>query len=275
MHLLGGDGIGEVGRALARAAPPAREGARGEPERRRPAARARTSRLRTRLAFAARRKWKRLSVPVRSRLRLPRCRKRIAPQPHAEDDHRRRVAVDGGRDRQRQPGDDRRERRVARDAGTRRARPGRPSARPRRPRRRRRRRRSRPSCRRARTGGTAAGCARPSRPRRRRSRRVRETSSTPSSAGTNPFSVSSRTTGAPSQRPYARQTFVAPMLPLPDARMSSCLISTDEPVAPGARAEQIAEDDEPGERHVARVDSLTAGCRTAVSSRSRRRSRGC
>ena len=45
------------------------------------------------------------------------------------------------------------------------------------------------------------------------------------SAGTNPFAVSSRTTGTPYQRPYVRQTFVAPMFPLPCLRMSSCLKS--------------------------------------------------
>ncbi len=42
-------------------------------------------------------------------------------------------------------------------------------------------------------------------------------------AGTNPFAVSSNTTGTPYQRPYVRQTFEAPMFPLPRVRTSSCL----------------------------------------------------
>ena len=40
-------------------------------------------------------------------------------------------------------------------------------------------------------------------------------------AGTKPFAVSSKTAGRPSRRPYTRQTFVAPMLPLPFVRTSS------------------------------------------------------
>ena len=41
------------------------------------------------------------------------------------------------------------------------------------------------------------------------------------SAGTNPFRTSSSITGRPYQRPYTRQTLVAPMLPLPTVRMST------------------------------------------------------
>jgi hypothetical protein len=41
----------------------------------------------------------------------------------------------------------------------------------------------------------------------------------------NPLSVSRRTTGIPSDRPYVRQTFVAPMLPEPTRRMSWCYTS--------------------------------------------------
>ena len=44
-------------------------------------------------------------------------------------------------------------------------------------------------------------------------------------AGTKPFAVSSTTTGTPYHAPYVRQTFVAPMLPLPRLRTSSCLKS--------------------------------------------------
>ena len=44
-------------------------------------------------------------------------------------------------------------------------------------------------------------------------------------AGANPFAVSSTTTGSPSRQPYARHTFVPPMLPLPYCLMSSCLTS--------------------------------------------------
>ena len=45
--------------------------------------------------------------------------------------------------------------------------------------------------------------------------------SSPTRAGTNPFATSSSATGIPSDLPYVRQTFEAPMLPLPCALMSS------------------------------------------------------
>ena len=41
------------------------------------------------------------------------------------------------------------------------------------------------------------------------------------SAGTSPFAMSKSMTGTPYRQPNARQTFVAPMLPLPVLRMSS------------------------------------------------------
>jgi len=40
-------------------------------------------------------------------------------------------------------------------------------------------------------------------------------------AGTNPFATSSRMTGIPYRGPNVRQTFVAPMFPLPTVRMST------------------------------------------------------
>ena len=47
----------------------------------------------------------------------------------------------------------------------------------------------------------------------------------PTNAGTKPLATSRSATGTPSQRPYARHTFEAPMLPLPCFRMSSPLKS--------------------------------------------------
>ena len=40
-------------------------------------------------------------------------------------------------------------------------------------------------------------------------------------AGTKPFATSSRMTGLPYRGPNVRQTFVAPMFPLPTVRMST------------------------------------------------------
>jgi len=50
-----------------------------------------------------------------------------------------------------------------------------------------------------------------------------DSTSVATSAGAKPFRVSSRTTGSPYFRPNTRHTFVAPMLPLPSVRMSTCL----------------------------------------------------
>ena len=50
-------------------------------------------------------------------------------------------------------------------------------------------------------------------------------------------------------RPYVRQTFVAPMFPEPTLPDVLVLDQPHEPVAPGARPEQVAEHDERGEAH--------------------------
>ena len=83
---------------------------------------------------------------------------------------------------------------------------------------------------------------------------------------------SSNTSGMPRLFPYVRQTFVAPMLPLPTLRMSSPLKSRTSQYPNGTSRAGTAEDDE-GRSHVTALTS--AGSGTSRPSRSRPPSRGC
>ena len=118
-------------------------------------------------------------------------------------------------------------------------------------RRGRRRRSSRPSCRPSRSLRKSGRAWPTIAPAPASTPASGETVSENTSAGTNPFAVSSRTTGTPYQRPYVRQTFVAPMFPLPRVRMSSCLNRRTSQYPERDRAGEVADGD--GERELYRV----------------------
>jgi hypothetical protein len=69
------------------------------------------------------------------------------------------------------------------------------------------------------------------------------------SAGTNPFAVSTSTTGSPSLRPNTRQTFVPPDVAAPERPDVDVPDTADEPVSSRNRAGDVARDDRDGVAH--------------------------